>query len=271
MTESYLSIGGPLRSRSRRVCRKERLTVTVAPQLIEAGQGGGRRGTRDLAHCVGQSRPGGAGRTAVRVVSSRALVAWHYSVLQRVVTALLINMPLAVPRCIVLVGATVACEYHGMSHPDHEPTFPVNADEPLEATLTFREQTDGRKVARLPGGKVVLIQLQYLDTVHDAERWRVRLSHRDTFSIAYPLERIFEPDTPLISPDLAERLRAELAARTATAAAVKPAAAPPELARPHETTAPAEAPRPPEPIQSPLAPIRILRPSDRVAIFVDGA
>jgi len=171
----------------------------------------------------------------------------------------------------VLVGATVACEYHGMSHPDHEPTFPVNADEPLEATLTFREQTDGRKVARLPGGKVVLIQLQYLDTVHDAERWRVRLSHRDTFSIAYPLERIFEPDTPLISPDLAERLRAELAARTATAAAVKPAAAPPELARPHETTAPAEAPRPPEPIQSPLAPIRILRPSDRVAIFVDGA
>jgi len=33
----------------------------------------------------------------------------------------------------------------------------VDDDEPVEAVLTFHEQADGRKVARLPGGKVVLL------------------------------------------------------------------------------------------------------------------
>src|SRR5688572_9262293 len=172
----------------------------------------------------------------------------------------------------VLVGAALPCEYPGMAHSEPETSLPLNADEPFEATLTFREQTDGRKVGRLPGGKVVLIQLQYLDTVHDGERWRVRLSHRDTFALAYPLERIFEPDTPLLSPQLAARLRTELAARAAATVEVKPAPAPAvDLERAHQPAAPAEADRRPLPGQSPLTPDRILRPSDRVAFFVDGA
>jgi hypothetical protein len=36
----------------------------------------------------------------------------------------------------------------------------VDTGEPLEAVPTFREQADGRKVGRLPGGKVVLVDLR---------------------------------------------------------------------------------------------------------------
>jgi hypothetical protein len=36
---------------------------------------------------------------------------------------------------------------------------PVNDDEPVEATLVFHEQSDGRKIGRLAGGKVVLIHV----------------------------------------------------------------------------------------------------------------
>ncbi|HXH07781.1 MAG TPA: hypothetical protein VNI83_14450, partial [Vicinamibacterales bacterium] len=67
--------------------------------------------------------------------------------------------------------------------------LPTAELEPLEAVLTFREQADGRKVSRLPGGKVVLVKLSELDRVSDGEQWRVRLYHRDTFAIAEPIER----------------------------------------------------------------------------------
>lgn len=55
----------------------------------------------------------------------------------------------------------------------------------------FHEQTDGRKVARLPGGKVVLVDLQQqVDRVREGEAWFVRLRHRESFAIAEPVERV---------------------------------------------------------------------------------
>jgi uncharacterized LabA/DUF88 family protein len=154
--------------------------------------------------------------------------------------------------------------------PDTEPNPAIAFDqnEPLEETLTFREQADGRKVARLPGGKVVLIHLQYMDTVQSGERWRVRLSHRDTFAIAYPLERIFEPDTPLLSPQLAEQLRAKLAVREAESdksdTVLAAAPAPAEDATPAAHVAPG-------PTVRSVRPQAIVQAGDRVALFVDGA
>src|SRR5918996_282633 len=59
-----------------------------------------------------------------------------------------------------------------------------------EADLVFREQADGRKVSRLPNGKIVLIDLQELDRVKDGERWRVSLAQKDTFAIAHVIERL---------------------------------------------------------------------------------
>lgn len=60
----------------------------------------------------------------------------------------------------------------------------LSLNEEEEATLTFREQGDGRKVSRLPSGKVVLVHLDYLSQVKGGERWKSpaatprRLRHR---------------------------------------------------------------------------------------------
>ena len=58
--------------------------------------------------------------------------------------------------------------------------------DPIEATLVFHEQADGRKVARLPGGKVVLVDLNQMDRVRDGDAWFVKLrhleEHRDTLA-----------------------------------------------------------------------------------------
>src|SRR5690606_25392359 len=78
--------------------------------------------------------------------------------------------------------------------PEHD--HPIHhEDEPRTAILTFREQADGRKVSRLPGGKVVLVNLPYADMVGDGQRWRVRLRHRETYAVADPLERILPGPT----------------------------------------------------------------------------
>ena len=87
--------------------------------------------------------------------------------------------------------------------------LPLHDDEPMEATLVFREQADGRKVARLPGGKVVLVRREDIDRVRDGESWNVKLLHRETFSIATAIERAvsgLDVDDRRVAIDLLKRL-----------------------------------------------------------------
>jgi uncharacterized LabA/DUF88 family protein len=111
-------------------------------------------------------------------------------------------------------------------------------DEPESATLLFREQADGRKVARLPGGKVVLVDLSDLDRVEDGERWHVKLRHRETFAIAEPIELIREVVNPVISAALGEALARSL---PATREATPEPEAEPEAEREDEPEAQPEA------------------------------
>lgn len=172
------------------------------------------------------------------------------------------------------------------------------ADEPPEATLVFREQADGRKVARLMGGKVVLLNLADIERVRDGECWRVKLRHREAFAIADPLEKVEggEPEAatarplsnPLLPPSLAAAIGAAIpAGRDATPAArVEPespgSAAKARLDAPAVGIAPAVFQEPAAPAAiavpartatapSPPDPRRIVRAGDRVALFVDGA
>lgn len=109
-----------------------------------------------------------------------------------------------------------------------------------DVTLVFREQSDGRKVSRLPSGKVVLVDLNQREKIKDGERWLVRITHKDLFAIASPLDKIPAPK-PVAS----------------TVAAPKPV-----------TLAPIVHPAPPA---NRAMPAMFLRPTDRIAIFVDGA
>ncbi len=165
----------------------------------------------------------------------------------------------------------------------------MSPEEILEAELTFREQADGRKVARLPGGKVVLVNLDDLDKVGDGERWRVRLRHRETFAIADPIERCEEPaaetapgsapregaPTEPAGADLFEREAVQPVppeAKPQVATLVEPSMPVPAdeseagepLPVPDERPGPAERAAPPDPRA-------VIRPTDRVAFFVDGA
>lgn len=72
-----------------------------------------------------------------------------------------------------------------------------------EASLVFYEQDDGRKVSRLPNGKVVLVDLDSLDNVQDGDRWFVRLEHRETFAIAHPVEKLPDPEPEELEAELA--------------------------------------------------------------------
>jgi uncharacterized LabA/DUF88 family protein len=162
-------------------------------------------------------------------------------------------------------------------------------DEPDEAVLAFHEQADGRKVARLPGGKVVLLDIHQLGRVEAGERWRVRLRHRESFAIAEPIDLAREPllPNPVLPPTFQVPARVD-AGRTF--GPPPPAPAPPpvvptpakEGARPVAAKAEVAAPPAPSAAASPAvrapasgiartAPADIIRPSDRVAMFVDGA
>ena len=179
-------------------------------------------------------------------------------------------------------------------------------DEPESATLLFREQADGRKVARLPGGKVVLVDLSDLDRVEDGERWHVKLRHRETFAIAEPIELIRDVVNPVISAALGEALAKSLPATREAAPereaepedgpeaereddeqrerpSPKPLASVPkatEAAVPHGPPA-AQSPLPPRPAATPapevadasavIAPDKVVQSNERVALFVDGA
>ena len=57
---------------------------------------------------------------------------------------------------------------------DHVESSAETVHDPQDATLIFHEQADGRKVARLPGGKVVLVDLNAIDRIRDGEAWYVK-------------------------------------------------------------------------------------------------
>lgn len=151
--------------------------------------------------------------------------------------------------------------------------IPPGESEPAEATLIFHEQADGRKVARLTGGKVALLRWDEFEKVRPGEQWRVSLTHFPTYSLAVPIERI---QSNLITPTLSAGLGAALA--KALAKPQEPQPPPPVLqpvpAPPPAAPAPAAPPgitpraggRPPA-----IPPSRVVGMNDRVALFVDGA
>lgn len=164
--------------------------------------------------------------------------------------------------------------------PDVPPGSPP--DDPSEATLVFREQSDGRRVGRLPGGKVVLLDLNWLDRVRDGEQWRVRLRHKETFAIALPVERVGGGGgTPLVPPAVVETRNSGPSDDSPddNATEMPPpgnGAGPPAAAAPAPPATPEVPPvdviEPPKAAPAPaVTPADILRPSDRVALFVDGA
>jgi uncharacterized LabA/DUF88 family protein len=123
-----------------------------------------------------------------------------------------------------------------------------------QQTLTFREQMDGRKVSRLPTGKVVLVDLSSREKIKDGETWLVRLEHRELFAVAYPLDRISAG--PLVQVQVP---------RNATT--IVKAVDRPEPAKVVVSIKP-EAQLPPA---KRALPNMFLKPDDRIAIFVDGA
>ncbi|HVL49659.1 MAG TPA: NYN domain-containing protein [Candidatus Thermoplasmatota archaeon] len=130
-----------------------------------------------------------------------------------------------------------------------------------EAVLIFHEQSDGRKVSRLPGGKVVLVDLDNLDRVKNGERWRVTLWHRETFAIAHPVEKL-----PLMAPAPAPAPAKPAPASKASSAAV---AAPP---KPAPVASAKQERNAPFTLQGMLVePENVVRNGERVAVFVDGA
>lgn len=152
-----------------------------------------------------------------------------------------------------------------MVNPESSPTTAIEQD-PAEATLVFREQADGRKVARLPGGKVVLIDLAVLDKVKDGEAWFVRLRHRETFAIAEPVERVtaaaWEASQPTLTSSLADAF-----GRAKTVEVRRPASPAPASATP-PPSAPATVA---SSVTTPVEVSRLVRAGDRVALFIDGA
>lgn len=175
---------------------------------------------------------------------------------------------------------------------------PKNAEDILEAELVFHEQADGRLVAKIAGGKAVLLDTNEFGRVKDGQKWRVRLHHRETFAIA----TLIKPcsDNPVLSPVLGEALRASIPAagpapKGIGAKPVDPAStdAPPSAGgrdpAPETRLGPAGpsfaarsatriGPQVPEVLDAgrptanaPMDPRRVIHPTDRVALFVDGA
>ena len=125
-----------------------------------------------------------------------------------------------------------------------------------QATFTFHEQADGRKVARLPSGKIVLIHYDSVSKVKNGEQWLVQLEHHPLYAVATPLERLAKAPqeaAPVLKPKPTTTV---VLASKATPAS--PAVVPVAVAKPVPTSAVA-------------TPSLFVQPQDRVAIFVDGA
>lgn len=154
-------------------------------------------------------------------------------------------------------------------------TLPSADADPIDATLVFHEQADGRKVSRLAGGKVVLVDLIAMDRVKDGEAWYVKLRHKDTFAIADPIERVtaatLDSTGALTSPF------ADALARARTIEARRPAPSSPvdHVDKAAVGTPPPIAPTPasetPHQATTGIDLARIVRTLDRIALFIDGA
>lgn len=155
----------------------------------------------------------------------------------------------------------------------------MSDDEDEVVTLLFHQQADGRKVSRLPGGKVVLVDLNDITRVSDGEWWLVKLRHKETFAIATPLEKVKEPQPrpgadaviPAPPPPIPVAMQGGPARQATVARAVPPAHAQPPVTAPptparersHSTAFQVGGML--------IEPENILRSGDRIAIFVDGA
>jgi uncharacterized LabA/DUF88 family protein len=148
----------------------------------------------------------------------------------------------------------------------------AGSESPSEATLVFYEQGDGRKVARMPGGKVVLIKASEIDRVRNGHQWRVKLIDRETFFIGDPIEQVPLPKiNPVLTPDMARSIvtRPLNEAAFQPPPAPVPAAARSESAKPVVTTS-AAAPAATA-VSGRIDPSRVVGMNDRVAMFIDGA
>jgi uncharacterized LabA/DUF88 family protein len=115
------------------------------------------------------------------------------------------------------------------------------------ALLQFRLQEDGRRVARMPSGKVVLVNLRESERVQDGDWWKVRLEDHATYSVAHLVQKEAAPREPV----------------------GKPASAPmAQLVTPVPTQPMFPALRPGEALPEPDD---VLQRTDRVALFIDSA
>ena len=139
-----------------------------------------------------------------------------------------------------------------------------------EAELSFYEQHDGKKVAFI-GSKCVILDREMKDRVQRGEVWRVRLSDKGTFYIAFPDAKVSDATAPGSSRlgDLVPRIEkpAPEASSTPVPVNVKPR---PVAA---EVTAAAKKDKdgPMKLAEMILEPENVIRSKDRVAFFVDGA
>lgn len=150
---------------------------------------------------------------------------------------------------------------------------PSGGDEdPREATLIFYEQGDGRKVARLPGGKVVLIKYGDIDRVRHGQQWRVRLLSRDTFFVGEPIELVPLPKiNPLLTEEQARAIVAKAAAAPPPAVSTAPAPVPSASALVEPAPAAPSKERAAASVGVRIDPSRVVGMNDRVAMFIDGA
>ena len=134
-----------------------------------------------------------------------------------------------------------------------------------EADLSFYEQLDGKKVSFV-GSKCVILDRELKERVKNGELWRVRLSDKGTFFIAFPLTKLAGVSETVQQPARAEH---SSLARSGT-----------EPAQIQVTTSPSPPPARPKPNAVPgpttlagmtLEPDNVIRKEDRVAFFVDGA
>lgn len=159
-----------------------------------------------------------------------------------------------------------------------------------EAELSFYEQLDGKKVAFI-GSKCVILDRELKDRVKRGEVWRVRLADKGTFFIGFPEAKVHDAPLPghstvgTLVPQLEKSATTAAAAAASTATLAKPTAvaAAATAAPAVKTVAPPQAPaaaraKPARANEGPttlagmtLEPDNVIRATDRVAFFVDGA
>lgn len=152
-----------------------------------------------------------------------------------------------------------------------------------EAELSFYEQLDGKKVAFI-GNKCVILDRDSKDRVRPNEIWRVRLSDKGTFFIAFPDAKVGEKPKPGVTTVAALVPHLDKVLGPATPMTVaEPVTRPTSVSvavpvAPKSTQSAPSAQLKSAPLEGPtrlagmtLEPDNVIRSSDRVAFFVDGA